>query len=111
MLRLCRYLLVSIVSLSLIFAMTSCVAPGQTTKVSSGDIDTFRSSLEKSDFTLRLAPFIQVDLIELYEAGKVANAGGNNANAPYRGVFGALPDNIKIKDIQQLAGTQDKIQN
>jgi hypothetical protein len=91
--------------------MASCAAPGTTVTVSSGDIDAFRASLENSDFTLKLAPFIHVDLVQLYEAGKLANAAGNNAGAPYRGLFGALPDNVVIKDMKQLSNAQELIQN
>jgi hypothetical protein len=72
-------------------------------------METFRASLENSDFTLKLAPFIHVDLIKLYEAGKLANAAGNNAGAPYKGVFGAIPENIEIKDINALSNAPEKI--
>jgi hypothetical protein len=91
--------------------MISCAPTKNAARISSGNIDAFRSSLESSDFTLKLAPFIHVDLIKLYEAGKLANAGGNNADAPYRGVFGAIPDNVEIKDISQVPGAQEKIEN
>jgi len=101
----------SIVFLVLASLMASCAAPGTTVTVSSGDIDAFRASLENSDFTLKLAPFIHVDLVQLYEAGKLANAAGNNAGAPYRGLFGALPDNVVIKDMKQLSNAQELIQN
>jgi hypothetical protein len=111
MLRVARNTLGSIISLILISVMLSCAAPGQTTKVSSGDIDAFRSSLENSGFTLKLAPFVHVDLIKLYEAGKLANAAGNNAGAPYRGVFGAIPDNIVIKDVKELSNAQEKLES
>jgi len=111
MLRLPRSILGSIISLILISIVLSCAAPGQSTKVSSGNIDAFRSSLENDGFTMRLAPFIHVDLIELYEVGKLENAAGNNANAPYRGVFAALPENIEIKDSKQLSAAQGKIHN
>jgi hypothetical protein len=57
-----------------------------------------------------LAPFIHVDLVKLYEAGKLANAAGNNANAPYRGVFAALPQNVQIKDPSQIPNAQEKIE-
>jgi len=110
MLRLSRSTLISIVSLVLVLAMISCAPAKNAASVSSGNIDAFRSSLEKSDFALKLAPFIHVDLIKLYEAGKLANAAGNNAGAPYRGVFGAIPDNIEIKDISQVPGAQEKIE-
>lgn len=109
--RLYQIISAATILLIMISATISCVPTGNTAKVSSGDIDALRSSLEKNDFALKLAPFIHVDLIELYEAGKLANAAGNNANAPYRGVFAALPDNIEIKDLKQLSGAQDKIHN
>jgi hypothetical protein len=94
--------------------MISCAAPGNTTRTSSGDIDAFRSSLEKSDFTLEVAPFVHVDLIKLYEAGRLANAAGNNADAPYKGLFASatdIPDIKEIKDIEQLSNAQEKIDN
>ena len=71
MLRPVRATLTSIISLMLISVMLSCAAPGNTTKVSIGDIDVLYSSLEKGDFELKPAPFIPVDLIKLYEAGKL----------------------------------------
>ena len=109
--RLFRVTLSSIILLILISVIASCAPSGNITNVSRGNIDAFRSSLENSDFTLKLAPFIHVDLVELYEVGKLANAAGNNAGAPYRGVFAALPANIEIKDLKQLSGVQEKIQN
>jgi hypothetical protein len=107
--RLLPVTLVSIISLILISAVTSCAPTVTTTSVSGGDIDTLFSTLEKSDFTLKPAPFIHVDLIKLYEAGKLANAAGNNAGAPYKGVFGAIPENIEIKDINALSNAPEKI--
>src|SRR4030065_379531 len=107
--RLLPVTLVSIISLILISVITSCAPTVTTTTVSSGDIDAFRSSLDKSDFTLKLAPFVHVDLVKLYEAGKLANAAGNNAGAPYKGVFGAIPENIEIKDINALSNAPEKI--
>ncbi|MCJ7769275.1 MAG: hypothetical protein MUO92_02215, partial [Dehalococcoidales bacterium] len=109
--RLLPVTIASIISLILISAMVSCAPTGTTTNVSSGDIDAFHSSLENSDFTLKLAPFVHVDLIKLYEAGKLANAAGNNASAPYRGVFGAVPDNVEIKDVNQLSNAQEMVDN
>jgi len=91
--------------------MISCAPTGDTTPVLGGDIDAFHSSLEKSDFTLEVAPFIHVDLIKLYEAGRLGNAAGNNAGAPYKGLFGALPDNMEIKDMEQLSNAQEKVEN
>ncbi|MCJ7655661.1 MAG: hypothetical protein MUO97_10280, partial [Dehalococcoidia bacterium] len=107
--RLLPVTIVSIISLILISVATSCAPTMTATSVSGGDIDTFRSSLEKSDFTLKLAPFVHVDLVKLYEAGKLANAAGNNAGAPYKGVFGAIPENIEIKDINALSNAPEKI--
>src|SRR4030066_2294574 len=109
--RLLPVTLFSIVSLVLISIVISCAPIGNTTNVSSGDIDAFHSSLENSDFTLKLAPFVHVDLIKLYEAGKLANAAGNNASAPYRGVFGAVPDNVEIKDMKQLENAKELVNN
>jgi len=108
MLRLHRTILFPILSLFLICVMMSCAAPGNASKTS-GDIDAFRSALEKSDFTTKLAPFVHVDLIKLYEAGKLENAAGNNADAPYRGIFGAIPDNVQIKDMKQFSAAKDKV--
>jgi hypothetical protein len=111
MMRLSRTILAPIFSLIFIFIMTSCAAPQSALTISGGDIDAFRASLENSDFTLKLAPFVHVDLVQLYEAGKLANAAGNNANAPYRGVFGAIPDNVEIKDMKQLANAKELVNN
>jgi hypothetical protein len=101
----------SITFLVLLSMMASCAVPQQTTSVSVGDIDAFRTSLENSDFILKLAPFVHVDLVQLYEAGKLANAAGNNASAPYRGLFGAIPDNVEIKDMKQLSNAQELVNN
>lgn len=111
MTRLLPVTMASIISLLLMSVLASCVPAVTTTSVSGGDIDIFRSSLENSDFTLKLAPFVHVDLIKIYEAGKLANAAGNNASAPYRGIFGAIPDNIEIKDVGQLSNAQQVIDN
>jgi len=111
MMRLSRTILAPMFSLILIFIMTSCAAPQSALTISGGDIDTFRASLENSDFTLKLAPFVHVDLVQLYEVGKLANAAANNAGAPYRGVFGAIPDNVQIKDMKQLANAQELVNN
>jgi len=107
--RLLPTTLASIIFVVLMSLIASCAAPGNTITVSGGDMETFRASLENSDFTLKLAPFIHVDLIKLYEAGKLANAAGNNAGAPYKGVFGAIPENIEIKDINALSNAPEKI--
>jgi len=109
--RLFRATLSSIILLTLISVIASCAPSGNITNVSRGNIDAFRSSLENSDFTLKLAPFIHADLIKLYEAGRLSNAGGNNAGAPYKAVFGTVPDNVQIKDIKQLSNAQGLIDN
>ena len=106
-----RLTLSSIVSFIIICLMISCAPTGGTTPVSGGNIEAFCSSLENSDFTLKLAPFVPVDLIKLYEAGKIANAAGNNADAPYRGVFGDLPENVEIEDIEQISDAREEVEN
>ena len=108
--RLLRVTLSSIISLILVCAMLSC-APTDTSQVSSGDIDALCSSLENSGFTLKPAPFIHVDLIKLYEAGRLSSAAGNNVGAPYKGLFGTLPGNVEIKDAEQLSNAQELIEN
>jgi hypothetical protein len=104
--------LISFLTVTILLAMlaVSCTASQNTTGVT-GDMNSFRSSLGNSGFTLKLAPFVHVDLVKLYEAGKLANAAGNNADAPYRGVFGAVPDNIEIKDMNQLSNAQGQVEN
>jgi hypothetical protein len=109
--RLLLATLSSTIFVVLISIAASCAALQNAPNVSSGDIDAFRASLENSDFTLKLAPFVHVDLVQLYEVGKLANAAGNNADAPYRGVFGAIPDNVQIKDMKQLANAQELVNN
>jgi len=109
MLRVSRNISGLIISLILMAVMLSCTVPEQITRVSNGNIDSFHSSLEKGGFTLKVAPFIHVDLIKLYEAGKLANAAGNNAGAPYKGIFAAIPENIEIKDISKISNIQEKI--
>jgi len=111
MLRLFRTTFISIISLILMLIMASCAPSGNTTTISNGDIDVFRSLLEESGFTLKPAPFIHVDLIKLYEAGRLSTCGGNNVGAPYKGIFGALPENVQIKDASQLMNAQEQIQN
>jgi hypothetical protein len=108
--RLSSIISFSIIVLLLVSAIVSCAAPRNTTNVS-GNMDAFRASLEDSGFTLKLAPFIHADLIKLYEAGRLGNAGGNNADAPYRAVFGTVPDNVQINDIKQLPDAQGLLDN
>ena len=109
MFRLSSIILVAVISLIITPLIISCTPAATTPGLSGGNIDNFRAALEKDDFTLKPAPYVHVDLIKLYEAGKLANAAGNNADAPYRGIFGAIPDNIEIKDMTQMSGVQEKI--
>jgi len=109
--RLSATILATIASLMLISSTISCATTQNTVDVSVGNVNDFRTALENSDFTLKLAPFVHVDLLKIYEAGKLANAAGNNADAPYRGVFGAIPDNVEIKDMKQLANAQELVNN
>jgi len=111
MLRPSHFAMAPIIFLLIISVALSCAPEASVPKVTTGDVDTFYSALEKSDFTLKPAPFIHVDLIKLYEAGKLANAAGNNAGAPYKGLFGAAPANLEMKDIKQLSGAQEKVDN
>ena len=111
MLRPSHIAMAPIIFLLIISVILSCAPEASVPKVTPGDVDTFYSALEKSDFTLKPAPFIHVDLIKLYEAGKLANAAGNNAGAPYKGLFGAAPANLEMKDIKQLSGAQEKVDN
>jgi hypothetical protein len=108
--RLSSVISFSIIVLVLVSVISSCTAPQNITSVS-GDMDAFQASLDNNGFTLELAPFIHADLIKLYEAGRLANAGGNNADAPYRAVFGTVPDNVQINDIKQLPNAQGLIDN
>ena len=107
--RLSRIVSVATILILTISAIISCVPIGNTAEVSVGDIDAFRTVLENSSFSSKFAPFIHVDLIQLYEVGKLANAGGNNADAPYRAMFGAIPDSIPLTSASQLTGAQEKI--
>jgi len=91
--------------------MTSCASPRDVTDASVGDMDAFRASLDNSDFTLKPVPFIPVDLIKLYEAGRLANAAGNNAGALYKAVFAAAPQDLEIKDIKQVPNIQGLMEN
>ena len=111
MLRPSHIAVAPIIFLLITSVILSCAPEASVPKVTPGDVDTFYSALEKSDFTLKPAPFIHVDLIKLYEAGKLANAAGNNADAPYKGLFGAAPANLEMKDIKQLSGAQEKVDN
>jgi hypothetical protein len=101
----------SISFLMILAMLISCSPSAITPGTSAADVDAFRSILEKHDFSSKFAPFIHVDLIQLYEVGKLANAAGNNADAPYRGMFGAIPDSIPLTSASQLIGAQEKLDN
>jgi hypothetical protein len=101
----------AIIVLLIAITLISCSPSNNNSGATKGDVDTFRSILEKGNFSSKFAPFVHVDLINLYEVGKLLNAAGNNADAPYRGIFGTIPDNIPITDVSQLTGAQDKIDN
>ncbi len=109
MIRLFRIIIAVVVCLIMITGMLSCLPASSAPTASVGNAKELNAALEKSGCTLKLAPFVHVDLIELYQAGRLANAGGNNADAPYRAVFGAIPDDIVIKDLDQIAGAQEKV--
>jgi hypothetical protein len=101
----------STIFLILITSMTSCSPAGNVPKSSAGDTDAFCLALEKNGFSWKFAPFVPVDLVNLYDAGRLQNAGGNNAGAPYKAIFGAIPDSIPLTSIGQLTGAQDKLDN
>jgi len=106
-----RVISTSIAFLLIFTAMISCGPKASISKTAGGNMDALRSTLQKDNFSLKFAPFVHVDLIKLYEAGKLANSGGNNADAPYRAMFGTIPDSIPLTSISQLTGAQDKIDN
>lgn len=109
--RLFQLTSIALIILFTVTALISCSPSSDTSGTTKGNVDTFRSILENKDFSSKFAPFVHVDLINLYEVGKLLNAAGNNADAPYRGIFGAIPDNIPITDVSQLADAQAKIDN
>lgn len=111
MVRSIRIAATMVVTLILISVMVSCAPASSSASVPGGNVKALNAALEKGGCTLKLAPFVHVDLIQLYQVGRLANAGGNNADAPYRAVFGAIPDDIAIKDIDQIAGAQAKVDN
>ncbi|RPJ62688.1 MAG: hypothetical protein EHM12_04050 [Dehalococcoidia bacterium] len=106
-----RFISSSIIFLMIFTVMISCSPKASVPSTSDSDMDTFRAILENEGFSSKFAPFVHVDLIKLYEAGKLANSGGNNADAPYRAMFGAIPDSIPLTKANQLTGAQDKIDN
>lgn len=111
MIKMQRVIAASISLILLGASLISCVPSANSSGLNSGSVDAFRSILDKNGFSSKFAPFVHVDLIKLYEVGKLANAGGNNADAPYRAIFGAIPDNIPLTSVSQLTGAQDKIDN
>ncbi len=111
MVRLSQIIVTMVVLLIMVAVMVSCAPASPSPAVSVGNVKALNAEMEKSGCTLKLAPFVHVDLIQLYQVGRLANAGGNNADAPYRAVFGAIPDDIAIKDVDQIAGAQAKVDN
>jgi len=111
MLRPSHIAIAPIIFLFIISVILSCAAEPNVSRVIVGDTDTFYSALEKSDFTLEPALLFHVDPVKLYEAGRLANSAGNNAGAPYKGLFGAGAVNLEMADIKQLSGAQDMIEN
>lgn len=109
MFKMTRLVCILLIPFCFLFITNSCSNPTQEVDVKSIDIDSFRVALEKHDFTSKYAPFLQVDLIKLYEAGKLGDAAGNNAYAPYRGMFGSIPDSIPLTNVNQIINAQDKI--
>jgi len=98
-----------ILTLVLLLALPSCALTG-TTKVS-GSMDSLKSALGNSGFTLKPAPFLHIDLIRAFDAGRVASASGNNAGAPYRAVMGAVPDSIDLSKVKDLSSMQSQLEN
>jgi len=111
MLRTFRATSAIIILLILICLTTSCTPAADTNLTSSDNINAFCATLEKNGFTLKQAPFLPVDLLKLYEAGRLSSCAGNNFGAPYKALFGALPENMEIKDESQLNNAQEQIQN
>ncbi len=92
-----------IIAVVIAAVLISCAAPAAKQSEPGSGLEGFISSLQKGGFTLKPVPFIPVDLIRLYESGRLANAAGNNAGAPYRAVFAAGPENLQMSDIKQLS--------
>jgi len=111
MLRPSHIAIATIIFLFIISVILSCATEPNVSRVIVGDTDTFYSALEKSDFTLEPALLFHVDPVKLYEAGRLANSAGNNAGAPYKGLFGAGAVDLEMADIKQLSGAQDMIDN
>ncbi|MCX6002547.1 MAG: hypothetical protein NTY79_08485 [Chloroflexi bacterium] len=111
MLKLPNITVATIIYLFVIFVMLSCTPNANVSKVTGGDFDTLLSALDKSDFTLKPALLFHVDPVKLYEAGRLANSAGNNAGAPYKGLFGAGSVNVEMTDIKQLSDAQNTIDN
>ena len=101
----------SIIFLILLSVIASCASPQSTTPVSGGDIEAFRTSLGNNHCRSRLIPFINIDLIRAYEAGRLSSAAGNNASAPYKTIFANIPDNVEIKSAEQLVNAQQTLEN
>ncbi|MDD5338000.1 MAG: hypothetical protein PHG35_01110 [Dehalococcoidales bacterium] len=103
--------LVTNLILAFICLATSCTPAAENNLTSSETMNAFRATLEKDGFTFKSVPFLPVDLVKLYEAGRLPSVAGNNFGAPYKGVFGALPGNMEITDESQLTNAQEQIDN
>ncbi len=110
MLRKFRATSAIIIFLVLACLVTSCTPAAKTDLTSSESIQAFCATLEKNGFTTSQVPFLPVDLIKLYEAGRLSSCAGNNFGAPYKGLFGALPAGMEITDESQLANAQAQIE-
>jgi hypothetical protein len=108
--RLFKMAFVTILLLALIFLTTSCTPTAETNLTSSENINAFRTTLEEDGFTFKQVPFLPVDLLKLYEAGRLSSVAGNNFGAPYKGLFGALPAGMEFTDESQLANAQTQIE-
>jgi hypothetical protein len=98
-----------IIILALVCLAVSCTPAAKTDLTSSENVKAFCTTLQNDGFTLKQVPFLPVDLIKLYEAGRLPSVAGNNFGAPYKGLFGALPEGMEIKDESQLANAQAQI--
>lgn len=73
-----------------------------------GDAHALYSLLQQSDMNLKVLPFLRVDLITLYESGRLENAAANNADAPYMAIIDPGLD-IPIENIADIANYRDLI--
>lgn len=110
MLRKCRATSAIIILLILICLTTSCTPTANNNLSSSENVKAFCTTLQNGGFTIKQVPFLPVDLMKLYEAGRLPSVAGNNFGAPYKGLFGALPAGMEITDESQLVNAQAQIE-